>query len=86
VAKLSTEAAHILSAIASGKLLRVARDGSGARLVDPPWSQPSFGQIPVSDRVAYELFSSGALEVLSKKTVRWFGVTDGETASYWVSI
>lgn len=86
----------MLSAIAAGKLLRVARDGSGARLVDPPARAQSFGQIPVSSRIVFELQHSGALAKLKpdrqgsgnagdgyRLGLRELGVKDWEAAEYW---
>lgn len=43
-----------------GRLLRVPRDGSGARLVDPPARRPQGPfQVPVTSRAVFELQQSG---------------------------
>lgn len=97
---LSDEAAHVLSAMnAYGKLLRIARDGSGARLVDPPrwwrWRPSrragfkSYGQIPIPSRVVFELQHSGALAKLGqgwtdqRAGLDQMGIRDGDKAEYW---
>jgi hypothetical protein len=86
---ISEESKHVLSAIAAGKLLRIARDGSGCRLIDPPAREQSFGQIPIPGRVAQELLLSGLLAKLSVERVnqrlglRELGVRDWNEADYW---
>lgn len=88
---ISEEAKHVLSAIAAGKLLRVARDGSGARLIDPPARAraQSFGQIPVSSRIVFQLQHSGVLTKLkperqgSRAGLVELGVKDWDAAEYW---
>lgn len=79
---LSEAAKHILVALSHGKLLRVARDGSGARLVDPPRHAQSFGQIPVPGGVVSEL-QQRSLICQMRTGLGELGVRDTDKAEYW---
>lgn len=76
---LSEAAKHILVALSHGKLLRVARDGSGARLVDPPRHAQSFGQIPVPGGVVSELQQRSLICQMPGRPAH----RDTDKAEYW---
>lgn len=91
---LSEESKRTLEAMHKGKLLRIPRDGSGPRLVDPPARPQGYGQVPVSSRAVFELQQANLIVKLPLTRdssanpyliglVDDLGINDGEQAEYW---
>jgi len=86
---LSYSSRLAFAAIAEGKKLRVPRDGSPARLVDPPIHDQTYGQVPIDRAVVLELLKSGLVHKLSRwghgDRLGWvaLGFTDGDVADYY---